>query len=483
MIKDYDRLTAEEIIAGIKDRKFTAVEICQAALGLAMSTGKQLNAFISLTPELAESQAAKIDQVLADGRAIGSLAGVPVALKDNICLSGLPTTCASHILEGFIPPYNATCVERLIAAGAVIIGKTNMDEFAMGSSNENSYYGPVSSPVRRDLVPGGSSGGSAAAVAAGIVPLAFGSETGGSVRQPASFCGIFGLKPSYGGISRYGLVAFASSMDQIGPFARTASDLALGYSAVCGRDDKDSTSVAFRHPDYLNSVRIQCKFRIGVPREFFGEGLDSEVRQRIEYTIEILRNEGHQVLDVSVPHAPLATAVYYIIADAEASSNLARFDGVRYGLRKESSDLFEMYCHTRSYGFGTEVKRRIILGTYVLSAGYYDDYYLKAQKVRQLLKIDFENVFRVVDLILTPTSPTPPFRIGERVSDPLAMYLSDIYTAPANLTGIPALSLPCGISSQNIPVGLQLMAPAFEEARLFQAAYLIENLLKDNAIF
>lgn len=482
MIKEYHNLTAREIADGVKNRKFKAVDVCQTALERAFSAGKKLNAFITVTSDLALHQAEAIDDRIASGKQTGPLAGVPIALKDNICLSGYPTTCASHILDRFIPPYDATCARRLRDAGAVIIGKTNMDEFAMGSSNENSYYGPCANPIRENLVPGGSSGGSAAVVAARITPLAYGSETGGSVRQPASFCGVYGLKPTYGGISRYGLVAFASSMDQIGPLARNTEDLALAYKTVCGRDECDSTSVAFEHPDYSVLTTVERKFRFGLPGEFFGEGVDPNVRLIIEEAIGLLKKKGHEVINISLPHAPLAIAVYYVIADAEASSNLARFDGVRYGLREKAEELEEMYRRTRSQGFGAEVKRRIMLGTYVLSAGYYDAYYYKAQQVRELIRRDFEQAFQKVDLLITPTAPTVAFAKGEKVSDPLAMYLSDIFTAPANLAGIPALSAPCGFTNDKLPVGLQFIGPPFGEATLFQASYTLEKILKENAV-
>lgn len=476
MIEEYSKLSAYAIIDGLKKRKFSAVEIYQSALSQAEGAGRQLNAFVTVTRTKALEQAERANAKILRGENIGSLCGVPVALKDNICLTDYPTTCASHILDGFISPYNATCSSKLISADAIIVGKTNMDEFAMGSSTENSYYGPVKNPVGEGLVPGGSSGGSASAVAAGIVPIAFGSDTGGSVRQPASFCGIYGLKPSYGSISRYGLVAFASSMDQIGPMARNVYDLALAFSAVCGRDEKDSTSVAFNHPDYPILLNTERKFRFGLPKEYFREGLDQEVARQIELAIGLLKKDGHRIVDISLPHSPLAIAVYYIIADAEASSNLARYDGVKYGLRIENDDLTTMYNKTREAGFGTEVKRRIILGTYVLSAGYYDAYYLKAQQVRELLRLDFENAFKEVDILITPTAPTTAFKMGEKSDDPLAMYLSDIYTVPANLSGIPAISIPCGTASDGRPVGLQLLAPAFEELSLFQVAARFEKL-------
>ncbi|SYZ73816.1 Glutamyl-tRNA(Gln) amidotransferase subunit A [Candidatus Zixiibacteriota bacterium] len=476
MIDNYIKLSAAAIVAGIKRKDFSAVEICMTALGEAGGTGRRLNALITVTEEKARRQAEETDRQVASGTCDGRLAGVPIVLKDNICYRDYPTTCGSNILKNFISPYDATCTKKLIEEGAVIIGKSNMDEFAMGSSNENSFYGPVLNPVEPNLVPGGSSGGSAAAVAAGIVPIAFGSETGGSVRQPAAFCGVYGLKPTYGGISRYGLVAFASSMDQIGPMARDVEDLALAYSVVSGRDENDSTSVAFAHPDYPEILNTGLKFRFGVPREFFKEGIEEEVKKEVAGVIENLKKNGHRVEEVSLPHSPLAIAIYYIIADAEASSNLARYDGVRYGLRETDEELIGMYRKTRSTGFGEEVKRRIMLGTYVLSSGYYDAYYHKAQQVRELLRLDFEKVFERVDLLITPTSPTGAFKLGERLHDPLAMYLSDIFTAPANLAGIPAISIPCGATADSRPIGLQLMAPPFGEATLFQAAKLFAAL-------
>jgi aspartyl-tRNA(Asn)/glutamyl-tRNA(Gln) amidotransferase subunit A len=475
---DYSKLSAAQIAAGLKKKEFSAAEICKSALERAENKGRSLNAFVTITDEMAIGQAESIDCKIAAGQPLGMMAGVPVAIKDNICLTGYPTTCGSHILENFKPPYNATCTERLIKADAVIIGKTNMDEFAMGSSNENSYFGPVKNPIGENLVPGGSSGGSAAVVAADIAPITFGSETGGSVRQPAAFCGIYGLKPSYGAVSRYGLVAFASSMDQIGPMARNVEDLTRAYSAICGRDENDSTSVAFNHPDYLSLQRDKRKFKFGLPKEYFQKGVEPEIEKAIDGAIKLLQKDGHEVIEISLPHSPLAIAVYYIIADAEASSNLARYDGIRYGFREEDDELFKMYCKTRRRGFGAEVKRRIIMGTYVLSAGYYDAYYFKAQKVRELIRLDFEKNFEKVDLMLTPTTPTAAFKIGEKSADPLAMYLSDIFTAPANLAGIPALSIPCGIVSDGRPAGLQLIAPAFGELALFQAASRLEELGK-----
>lgn len=490
-MSDYKSLTASEIASSVASGKLSAVEIAQEAIRLAKSEGKVLNAFITICEEKALRQAAEIDRLVRDGHpssslgatdtrvkaTVGSLAGVPIAIKDNINYTDYPCTCGSHILQGYTPPYDATLVTRLIAEGAVIIGKTNMDEFAMGSSNENSYFGPVHNPLRNDLAPGGSSGGSAASVAQGIVPLAFGSETGGSVRQPASFCGIFGLKPSYGSISRYGLVAFASSTDQISPFARNAEDIALVYRAVAGRDRRDSTSVAFDHPDYSRLVKSDKKFRIGIPKEYFPAGLDREVNQVVQDAIESLKKAGHTIVDVSLPSTDKGIAVYYVVACAEASANLARFDGVKYGIR-ESGDksLAEMYGDTRAKGFGAEVKRRIMLGTYTLSSGYYDAYYIKASKVRELLRREVERAFEKCDLIICPTSPTPPFKLGEKISDPLAMYLSDAYTVTANLTGHPAISVPYGKSADGRPIGVQFMSRYLDELSLFQVAHLLENI-------
>jgi aspartyl-tRNA(Asn)/glutamyl-tRNA(Gln) amidotransferase subunit A len=475
---DYMKLTAAEIAAGLIGKKFRAVEICTAALERAKRRGRELNAFITITEKTAIRQAEEIDSKIASGKPLTKMAGIPVAIKDNICMTGYPTTCGSHILENFKSPYDATCTRRLKDAGVIVIGKTNMDEFAMGSSNENSYYGPVKNPLGDNLVPGGSSGGSAAVVADKIVPIAYGSETGGSVRQPAAFCGIYGLKPSYGAISRYGLVAFASSMDQIGPMARNVDDLVHAYSAICGRDENDSTSAVYDHPDYISQFRRGRKFKIGLPKEYFQKGVESAVEKNIDSAIRALEKDGHKIINISLPHSPLAIAVYYIIADAEASSNLARYDGVRYGYQQKDKDLLQMYCRSRVNGFGAEVKRRIIMGTYVLSAGYYDAYYFKAQQVRELIRLDFERKFEEIDLILTPTTPTPAFKIGEKLSDPLAMYLSDIFTAPANLAGIPAMSIPWGKVSDGRPVGLQLIAPAFGEPSLFQAAYRLEEIGK-----
>ena len=436
----------------------------EAALNAAEKLNESLNAFLVIDREGALKRAENCS---------GPLAGIPVAIKDNLCVIGMQTSCGSKILGDYHPPYNATVIQRLIDAGAVIIGKTNCDEFAMGSSNENSAFGPVRNPWDIDRVSGGSSGGSAAAVAAGIVPFALGSDTGGSVRQPASLCGVLGLKPTYGRNSRYGLVAFASSLDQVGVFAREVSDVALVLAVIAGRDDHDSTTADAPVPNYLESLTGDLKgLRLGFSSALFGEGLDDEVARSVKDVVDVYSERGVEIVDIDLPHAGYAIAVYYIIATAEASSNLARFDGVRYGFRAEDvPELRQMYRKTREEGFGPEVKRRIMLGTYVLSAGYYDAYYRKAQQVRTLIKQDFMKAFETCDAIITPTSPTPAFGIGEKVDDPLAMYLSDIYTVTANLAGVPGISVPCGLSSEKLPIGFQLLGPYWSEPNLLKLAH------------
>ncbi|HEX6648690.1 MAG TPA: Asp-tRNA(Asn)/Glu-tRNA(Gln) amidotransferase subunit GatA [Pyrinomonadaceae bacterium] len=428
-----------------------------------------LNAFLEIDREGALRRAEEIEK----GGNVGALAGIPIAVKDNICVKGLQASCGSKILGDYHPPYNATIIERLTNAGAVIIGKTNCDEFAMGSSNENSAFGPVRNPWATTRVSGGSSGGSAASVAAGIVPVALGSDTGGSVRQPASLCGVVGIKPTYGRNSRYGLVAFASSLDQIGVFAREVEDVARVLGVMAGRDPHDATSADVPVPDYTAALTGDLKgARLGFPRALFGKGLDEEVKTSVEAVIDVYRELGAEIVDVELPHAGYAIAVYYIIATAEASSNLARYDGVRYGFRaEETPELRQMYRKTRQEGFGPEVKRRIMLGTYVLSAGYYDAYYRKAQQVRTLIKNDFLDTFKRCDAIITPTSPTPAFPIGEKVDDPLAMYLNDIYTVTANLAGVPGISVPCGLSSERLPIGFQLLGPYWSEPVLLKLAH------------
>jgi aspartyl-tRNA(Asn)/glutamyl-tRNA(Gln) amidotransferase subunit A len=439
----------------------------------------QLNCFLSIEREASIEKAEYLDAIPAER----TLHGVAVAVKDNVCTKGMRTSCGSRILNNYKAHYDATAIERLNAAGAIIIGKTNMDEFAMGSSNENSAFGTVKNPWDLERVPGGSSGGSAVAVASGVARAALGSETGGSVRQPASLCGIIGLKPTYGRISRYGLVAFASSLDNIGIFGKSAKDAAEVLGVIAGRDERDSTSADVPVPDYVNTLYNDIKGKtIGVPRALFGEGIEDDVRQAVESSIDDFREMGCKIVDVEVPHAKYGIAVYYIIATAEASSNLARFDGVRYGFRAEDTHkLREMYFKTREEGFGEEVKRRIMLGTYVLSSGYYDAYYSKAQKVRALVKRDYSNAFTKCDVILTPTSPTVAFKIGERTSDPLAMYLSDIYTVSANLAGVPAISIPCGLSGEGLPIGTQLVGNFWSEATLLNMAAVYENAHPLNA--
>ena len=461
----------------IAKRETTALAVVELAVSAAEQLNETLNAFLQIDRVGALKRAEKMDEEGGPNKdeadsALQSLAGVPIAVKDNICVHGLQASCGSQILGDYHPPYNATVIERLLKAGAVVIGKTNCDEFAMGSSNENSAFGPVKNPWDTTRVPGGSSGGSAAAVASGIVPVALGSDTGGSVRQPASLCGIVGLKPTYGRNSRYGLVAFGSSLDQVGIFGRSVSDVARILKVIAGRDLRDSTTADVAVPDYIAELTGDIQgLRIGFPRALFGEGLNPEVRIAVENAIETYRELGAEVVDVELPHAKYCIAVYYIIATAEASSNLARYDGVRYGFRAEDTpELRAMYRRTRDEGFGSEVKRRVMLGTYVLSAGYYDAYYRKAQQVRSLLKEDFRKAFETCDAIVTPTSPTPAFLLGEKVDDPLAMYLNDIYTVTANLAGIPGLNVPCGLSSGQLPIGFQLLGPYWSESRLFKLA-------------
>jgi aspartyl-tRNA(Asn)/glutamyl-tRNA(Gln) amidotransferase subunit A len=474
---DYRSLTIDSIHAGLRERRFSAQELATEALRLAQSENRQYGVFLHFAPEKALAAAAKVDGAIGAGKPLGPLAGVPVAVKDVIMTEGLRTTCGSKLLENYVAPYSATAVERLEAAGGVIIGKTNCDEFAMGSSNENSAFFPVRNPAAPDRVPGGSSGGSAAAVAGGYVPISLGSDTGGSIRQPASFCGVVGGLPTYGRVSRYGLVAFASSLDHIGPFSRTVKDSATLLKVIAGRDPADSTSAEAPVPDYPAELEGSVKgVRIGVPKEYFGEGLDAAVGARIQSGLDVLKKLGCEVNEISLPHTEYAVAAYYLICTAEASSNLARYDGVRYTTRsKNSATLSDMYRNTRGEGFGKEVTRRIILGTYVLSAGYYDAYYLKAQKVRALIAADFTKAFEGVDVIIGPVSPFPAFKLGEKVQDPLEMYLSDIYTITASLAGIPGISVPCGTTSEGLPVGMQILANHFAESRLLRLAHAFEK--------
>lgn len=462
--------SAETIARAVARRERSAVEVARDHLARVARSSERLGTYLHLDPEAILASAAAVDARIARGDADLSLAGVPVAIKDNICVRGVPTTCASKILQGYRPPYDAHVIERLRDAGAVLFGKTNCDEFAMGSSTENSAYKPTRNPWDPARVPGGSSGGSAATVAAREVPLSLGSDTGGSVRQPAAFCGVLGLKPTYGAISRYGLVAFASSLDQIGPFATSARDAALLYNAIAGRDSRDSTSRPETRPVALEGIETGVRgLRLGIPSHLLSEGLDPEIRASFDEVSRELVRAGATLVEVELPHARYAIATYYLIAPAEASSNLARYDGVRYGLRaKGNVDLKTMYETTRGQGFGREVKRRILLGTYALSAGYYDAYYLRAQRVRTLIRKDFTDAFRVADALLMPVTPTPPFAIGEKTDDPLAMYLNDIYSIPASLAGVPALSFPSGFTRSGLPIGLQLAGRPFEEETLLR---------------
>ncbi|MFB2770190.1 Asp-tRNA(Asn)/Glu-tRNA(Gln) amidotransferase subunit GatA [Pelatocladus sp. BLCC-F211] len=458
----------------------SAVEITQEALDRIQTVEPKLHSFLCVTAERALEQARAVDAKIAAGEEIGLLAGIPIGIKDNICTKGITTTCASRILENFVPPYEATVTQKLAAAGAVMVGKTNLDEFAMGGSTETSAYGLTANPWDLSRVPGGSSGGSAAAVAAGECTVSLGSDTGGSIRQPASFCGVVGIKPTYGLVSRYGLVAFASSLDQIGPFARSVEDAATLLQAIAGHDPKDSTSLKVPIPDYTASLQPDLKpkgqLKIGVIKETFGEGLDSQVEEAINVALAQLQNLGAEIHIVSCPRFRYGLPSYYIIAPSEASANLARYDGVKYGYRAdEAENLIEMYTRTRATGFGTEVKRRIMLGTYALSAGYYDAYYLKAQKVRTLIKEDFERAFEHVDVLACPTAPSTAFKAGEKTADPLSMYLVDLMTIPVNLAGLPGISVPCGFDDSGLPIGLQLIGKPLREDQLFQVAYAYEQ--------
>ncbi|HEX6528916.1 MAG TPA: Asp-tRNA(Asn)/Glu-tRNA(Gln) amidotransferase subunit GatA [Burkholderiales bacterium] len=466
--------TVSELSAALAARKVSSVELARAFLRR-IGELKELNAFITVDEAGALEQAARADALLAQGQG-GALTGVPFAYKDIYCTRDQRTTCGSRMLENFVSPYDAHVVEQFKAAGVVALGKCNMDEFAMGSSNENSHFGPVRNPWNRKRVPGGSSGGSAAAVAARMVPAATGTDTGGSVRQPAAFSGVSGLRPTYGLVSRYGLVAYASSLDQAGPIARSAADLALLMNVMAGHDARDSTSVRRPKEDYSKFDVSLGGLRIGIPREYFGDGLEPGVRQAVEAAVDWFKAQGAQIVEVELPHTEVAVAAYYVIAPAEASSNLSRFDGVRYGYRaKDYADLLDMYCRTRAEGFGAEVKGRILVGTYVLSHGYYDAYYLQAQKIRRLVAQDFQKAFAQVDFICGPTAPTTAFELGAKTGDPVQMYLGDVFTIPAPLAGLPALSIPCGFDERGLPVGLQLTGPHFSERRLLGAAHLYQQ--------
>ncbi|HEY3973886.1 MAG TPA: Asp-tRNA(Asn)/Glu-tRNA(Gln) amidotransferase subunit GatA [Candidatus Sulfotelmatobacter sp.] len=474
---ELNSLTIEAARAAVQRREVTALELAEAHFARIKQEDGQIGAFLTLSKERALEQADRMDRMAAEGKTLPPLGGVPVGIKDVMSTRGLRTTAGSKILENYVPPYDCTAVARMEAAGAVVLGKMNCDEFAMGSSNENSAYRPVRNPRDLGRVPGGSSGGSAAAVAADMAVATLGSDTGGSIRQPASFCGVVGLMPTYGRVSRYGLIAFASSLDHIGPLTKTVTDAAIVLRTIAGRDPMDSTSAEVPVPDYVAELEKPFRgMRLGVAKEYFGEGLNDEVRQAVEAAIDKLKSLGCEIVPVSLPHTPYAIPTYYLIATAEASANLARFDGVRYGHRARGvQTLSEMYRRSRAEGFGAEVKRRIMLGTYALSAGYYDAYYLKAQKVRTLLTRDFDEAFRKVDAIVTPTSPTAAFRLGEKSNDPMAMYLADVYTVTADLAGIPGISVPCGVTREKLPIGLQILGKHFDEAAILRVAYAYEQ--------
>lgn len=472
-----DTLTIESARAAIAEKRVTPSALVEDFYKKIKADDPEIHAYLTLCEDRAFAQAARIEDLLNKGAALPPLAGVPVAIKDVMVTQGVRTTAGSKILENFIPPYDCTAVAKLEAAGAVVLGKLNCDEFAMGSSNENSAYGAVRNPRDKSRVPGGSSGGSAAAVAAGTAVATLGSDTGGSIRQPASFCGVVGLMPTYGRVSRYGLIAFASSLDHIGPLTKTVKDAAILLGIIAGHDPMDSTSANVPVPDYVGELAKPVnRLRIGVPKEYFAEGLDGEVRAAIETGIEKLASAGCEIVPISLPHTAYAIPTYYVIATAEASANLARYDGVRYGYRsKGAHTLSEMYRKSRDEGFGPEVKRRIMLGTYALSSGYYDAYYLKAQQVRTLLTRDFEQAFLEVDAIVTPTAPTPAFKLGEKADDPLSMYLADIYTVTADLAGVPGISVPCGKTQSGLPIGLQILGKHFDESTVLRVAQAVET--------
>ncbi|HEY3767068.1 MAG TPA: Asp-tRNA(Asn)/Glu-tRNA(Gln) amidotransferase subunit GatA [Candidatus Angelobacter sp.] len=469
---DLNSLTIESARAAIGEKRVTSSGLVEQFYSKIKADDPEIHAYLTLSQDRAFAQAKHIDGLVSQGAPLPPLAGVPLGIKDVMVTKGVRTTAGSKILENFIPPFDCTTVKKLEAAGAIVLGKLNCDEFAMGSSNENSAYGPVHNPRDKSRVPGGSSGGSAAAVAAGMAVATLGSDTGGSIRQPASFCGVVGLMPTYGRVSRYGLIAFASSLDHIGPLTKTVKDAAILLGVIAGHDPMDSTSANVRVPDYAADLAKPVSgLKIGVPKEYFGEGLDAEVRAAVEAGIAKLRSAGCEIVPISLPHTTYAIPTYYIIATAEASANLARFDGVRYGHRtKGAHSLSEMYRKSRDEGFGAEVKRRIMLGTYALSSGYYDAYYLKAQRVRTLLTRDFEEAFQKVDAIVTPTAPTPAFKIGEKSDDPLSMYLADIYTVTADLAGIPGISVPSGNTRSGLPIGLQILGKHFDESTVLRVA-------------
>ncbi|MBE9048381.1 Asp-tRNA(Asn)/Glu-tRNA(Gln) amidotransferase subunit GatA [Pleurocapsales cyanobacterium LEGE 10410] len=467
----------KELHQQLVNKERTAVEIAQATLKQIETVESKIKAFLTVTADLALATAKEIDDKIAAGESIGMLEGIPLGIKDNMCTKGIKTTCASQILANFVPPYESTVTQKLKDAGAVFVGKTNLDEFAMGGSTENSSFQITANPWDLERVPGGSSGGSAAAVAAGECVASLGSDTGGSIRQPASLCGVVGLKPTYGLVSRFGLVAFGSSLDQIGPFSRTVEDSAILLNAIAGHDPRDSTSLKVDIPDYTQYLQPELKpgLKVGIIKETFGEGLDPEVAEKVQQAIAKLEELGAEVKEISCPRFRYGIAAYYIIAPSEASANLARYDAVKYGIRKDSDNLLEMYTKTRATGFGAEVKRRIMIGTYTLSAGYYDAYYLKAQKVRTLIKQDFEQAFKDVDVLVAPTAPTTAFKAGDKTTDPLSMYLLDLMTIPVNLAGLPGMSIPCGFDNQGLPIGLQLIGNVLREDLLFHTAHAYER--------
>ncbi|WP_294351482.1 Asp-tRNA(Asn)/Glu-tRNA(Gln) amidotransferase subunit GatA [uncultured Clostridium sp.] len=476
-----EQMDISQIRDGIKDGSFTAVEVITSLFERIKTIDPKVKSYLKLCEKEALDKAKIVDKKIANNEPVGTLAGVPIAIKDNICIDGITTTCASKILEDFIPPYNATVIEKLLKEDAIIVGKTNMDEFAMGSSTENSAFQVTRNPWDLERVPGGSSGGSAACVAAGLAPISLGSDTGGSIRQPAAFCGVVGLKPTYGLVSRFGLIAFGSSLDQIGPFAKSVKDAALTLQVIQGDDKLDSTTNKDDiHTEYLPTLADGVKgMKVAVPKEFFKSALDDEIKDSLLNTIELLKSLGAEVTEISLPITEEGLSTYYIISSAEASSNLARFDGIRYGYRpKEFSSVDELMLKSRTEAFGPEVKRRIMLGTYALSSGYYDAYYNRAQKLKKKIKEEFKKVFEEYDVILSPTSPTLPFKCGEKVSDPLQMYLADIYTININLAGIPAISLPVSKSKSGLPIGLQILGPHFGEEKIFKVAYAIEQEVK-----
>ena len=471
-MKDLTKYSALKLKENISKESIKASDIALSVIDRYNSVEKKVKGFAHFDKDLLTKRAQELDKNPSNG----PLSKIPIVIKDNICVRDELTTCASKILEGFRPPYDATVVKKLKHSGALLVGKANMDEFAFGSSCETSCYGPTNNPYDLDRVPGGSSGGSAALVAADETVLALGSDTGGSIRQPAALCGVVGMKPTYGRVSRYGLIAFGSSLDQIGPITKDLPDCANLLNVISGYDPLDSTSVDRPVPDYTKSLVNDVKgLRIGLPKEYFAQGIDKEVKSAVDKSIEVLKDLGAKFIDISLPHTEYAVSVYYIVASSEASSNLARFDGVHYGLRSKAKSLIEMYKQTRGEGFGSEAKRRIILGTYTLSSGYYDAYYLKAQKVRSLIKRDFDNAFKKCDIMLTATSPTPAFKQGEKMKDPLSMYLSDIFTIPANLAGVPAISIPSGYTDSNLPIGLQFIGKDFDEETLIRASYTYEQ--------